>query len=108
MVTHDQQTEFFPSAPAELIDALAPDWAERTYQWIMAEIAAGRTVQVSTYGRVVPWTPQTVAAFRKLGVEPFKVDLLGELRMFEGWRMAAGGKRARYVCLVNTVGIRTF
>ena len=105
----DQQHELFPDAPVSLMDAAADDWASRTYEWITAKMAAGRTVQVATYLRVVRWTPALVEEFRMLGTEPFKLDLLGDLRMFEGWSRGPGGKaRPRYVCLISTVGIQTY
>ena len=77
---------------------LVPAMRGRSGEWldsILADLAAGRTVQFSTCTRTVVYGPKLVAKLRAAGVEPFKLDKGGALVAYAGTSKG----QPRYDCI---------
>lgn len=58
--------------------------AAAVVDWINARWSEGRTVRIQNHLKVFEWKPKTAAAFRRVGIEPFKTASDGDLLMAQG------------------------
>lgn len=78
---------------------------QQALDWIRGQIAAGRGIAVTTHLKQMRFSPRTLARHKAAGIEPFRLDGAGDLRMVEGFTR---GKPRYVVLIVSAVGISSF